>query len=368
MTVFTRPLLLASMLLASSIFSMTASESAPAQAKAPADQSCNSHGVKLRFICGIYNAEDLVQVPDSDWIIGSGLATDDRPGSGGLVVIDGHSHIAAKAAIDIDAKPQDPFLACPGPLKLVEFSAHGLNILPLAPGRSRLFVVGHGGREAIEIFDVIHRDGGAPQITWKGCILAPPDGAMNAVVGLVDGRIISTQFTSGQYTIEDVLQGTKTGAVYVWKPGSEFERLRGTELPGPNGVEVTPDGKYLFVAVTGTSSVLRYELADTQKAPVALLTRDFRTDNVRWGPNGRLLLAGPARAANCDLHALLTCIAGAPVVGALDPTSLKLTDVYRGPPEPFFQYLSAGLIVGNTLWLGSFMADRVGYVESKNLR
>ena len=37
---------------------------------------------------------------------------------------------------------------------------------------------------------------------------------------------------------------------------------------------------------------MRYELADTTKAPLAIKT-DFRTDNLRWGPDGKLLLAGP---------------------------------------------------------------------------
>lgn len=38
-----------------------------------ADQSCTAAG-NLKFICGVYNAEDLVQVPGTKWIIGSGFA------------------------------------------------------------------------------------------------------------------------------------------------------------------------------------------------------------------------------------------------------------------------------------------------------
>jgi hypothetical protein len=41
---------------------------------------------------------------------------------------------------------------------------------------------------------------------------------------------------------------------------------------------------------------------------------------------------------------------------------MKLTEVYRGPPESGFQGLSSALIVGKTLWLGSYMSDRAAYV------
>jgi hypothetical protein len=130
-------------------------------------------------------------------------------------------------------------------------------------------------------------------------------------------------------------------------------------LPGANGVEVSRDRKYLFVAVTGTSSVMRYDLADTAKAPLSIKT-DFRTDNLRWGPDGKLLLAGPGVDANCKPGPGVRCL-GTPVVGALDPATMKLDIVYRGPPEPSFQGLSSALIVDKTLWLGSYMTDRVAY-------
>ena len=328
-------------------------------APAPAPPPCSAAGVKLSFICGFRNPEDLVQVPGSNWIIGSGLAVANQPGSGGLILIDGGKKIAARVSLNPAAKAKAPFADCPGPLDGAKFSAHGLNILPQGTGKSRLFVVGHGGREAIEVFDVTMNKG-APAIEWVGCVPTLANGQMNSVVGLPDGRIISTLFYQAPFTMGDALQGKNTGAVYVWKPGGAFEKLPGTELPGANGVEVSRDRKHLFVAVTGTSSVMRYDLADTTKAPQAIKT-DFRTDNLRWGPNGKLLLAGPGTDANCKPGPGVRC-QGTPVVGALDPATMKLTELYRGPGEPGFQGLSSALIVGKTLWLGSYMADRVAYV------
>lgn len=329
---------------------------APAQTPA-APPPCTGHGVKLSFICDVNNPEDLVQVPGVDWIIASNFANAQRPGSGGLTLIDPASRKATRVAIGA-GKAAAPFDRCPGPLDFSKFSAHGLNIRSLSIGKARLLVVGHGGREAIEVFDVASGKG-APTMTWAGCIPSPAGANMNSVTQLSDGRVIVSDFVHAPLTMGDALQGKNTGAVYAWKPGGAFEKLPGTDLPGPNGIEVTPDRKYLFLAVTGASSVLRFELADTAKPPQAIKT-DFRTDNLRWGPGGKLLLAGPGTDPNCKPGPGVRCF-GTAVVGALDPGTMKLTEVIRTPPEPGFQGTSSGLIVGKTVWLGSYMADRVAY-------
>lgn len=49
-------------------------------------------------------------------------------------------------------------------------------------------------------------------------------------------------------------QGTEQGAVFWAKPdGSEIRQV--WELPGPNGIALSPDGKTLYVALTGKQSI-----------------------------------------------------------------------------------------------------------------
>jgi hypothetical protein len=327
----------------------------PAQ---PAATAACTPGAKLQFICGVRNPEDLVQIPRSDWIIGSGLSVANAPGTGGLIIIDGKTRTATKAVLQLGGPALKPFDACPGPVDPTRFSAHGLNLL--AQGRGRLFVVGHGAREAIEVFSISQPRGRPPQLQWIGCIPAPQGANFNSVAALSDGRVIATDFYHAPLTMGDALAGRNTGAVYAWKPGGAFQKLPGTELPGPNGVEVTPDKRYLFVAVTGSSSTMRYELADTTKPPAVIKT-DFRTDNLRWGQDGRLLLAGPGADPACRPGPGVRCPM-ASVVGALDPRTMKL-DILLQTAEPAFQGLSSALIVGKTLWLGSYTADRAAYTS-----
>jgi len=329
-----------------------------AQPAAPAPVAC-ADGARLKVICGLKAPEDLVQVPGTDWIIVSGLGDGANPAStsasgGELAVIDPAAHTGRKLSFTPGA-PKAPYTGCaaaPDPDRLL---THGLNIQGVARGRARLFVVGHGGREAIEVFDVAVAKSG-PALTWIGCIAAPEGAFHNSVAPLKDGRVVATDFLHKPSTFRDLLSGKTTGAVYIWKPGGTLTKLPGTDLGAPNGVEVTPDGRYLFVAVSGTSRIMRYELADTAKA-ATVIDAGQRTDNLRWGPGGKLLAAGP------DMRGCKPgdnrC--GVLSVVAIDPTTLALTTLLHTPPEAGFNALSSALIVGGTLWLGSPTGDRVAY-------
>ena len=332
-----------------------------AQPPAPASASC-APGAKLSYICGLRAPEDLVQVPGASWIIASGLANAQQPGSGGLYLINETTKTAAKVALPNTGAPSAPYDKCPGPLNPQTFSAHGLSIRPMGPRRAHLFVVGHGGREAIEVFEV--SSGGAPKLAWIGCITPPAGTFMNSVTALADGRIFATNFYNAPLTMQDALQGKDTGWVMQWKPGGQFEKVGGTDLPGPNGIEITPDYKWLFVAVTGTGRVVRFDLNDTWKAPT-VINPNLRADNLRWGPDGKLLLAGPGPEPNCNPSSPPRGLANpcrqGPAVVSLDPVSLKTTDVLRIAPEAAFPGHAAALISGKTLWLGTYNGDRVAY-------
>jgi len=151
------------------LFGATLPTLAPAQpAAAGAPAPCN--GVAVKFICGVRNPEDLVQVPGTNWIIGSGMSVTNQAGSGGLILIDDAQHTAVRLPAPF-GHARKPFTGCSSPPDVVTFSAHGLNIRPAGRGKSTLYVVGHGAREAIEVFDVVTTKG-APSVTWAGCVMA----------------------------------------------------------------------------------------------------------------------------------------------------------------------------------------------------
>ena len=330
---------------------------AQAPAGPPAPPPCTPTA-DLKLICGLKGApEDLVKAPDSDWIIASGYAPSN--GEGGITLIDSVSKLAQRAALG-GTKPRAPYTDCDGPPDAAHLSTHGLNLKRTGRGKGLLFAVGHGGREAIEVYDVVASGKDLPRLTWIGCIRPAAGASMNSVAAFADGRVAYTDFLHQPATFRDMLTGKVTGAVYVWSPGNGSAKVEGSDLAGPNGIEATPDGRWLVVAVTGTSEVLRFDLKAPATPPMHIKP-GLRTDNLRWGPGGRLLMAGPDMSectpASRGCRGCRGC-RGRLVVSALDVKAMTVSLVAAVPSEPAFPALSAGLIDGDTLWLGTPQGER----------
>src|SRR6185369_1481017 len=114
---------------------------------AAAADNCPSSG-DLKIICGHEAVEDLVRVGKTQWLLGSGMA--EAKDSGHLRVID----TRARTVDDIypdnrpsPAKNPQRFPECRDEPDAKKFSAHGIGLRDVAPGRHELLVVNHG-REA----------------------------------------------------------------------------------------------------------------------------------------------------------------------------------------------------------------------------
>src|SRR5215813_5037386 len=93
--------------------------------------SCTPSG-GLSFICGVQNAEDLVVVPNTRWMVASGMA----PG-GGLHIVDTQAKMARNlyAAGTANARAdKTKYASCPGPLDAKQAVLHGLALRPAANG------------------------------------------------------------------------------------------------------------------------------------------------------------------------------------------------------------------------------------------
>src|SRR5438874_1171509 len=59
--------------------------------------------------------------------------------------------------------------------------------------RHTLYVVNHGKRESIEVFELDAKVR-PPTLTWIGCVVAPEPVGLNSVLPLPDGGFIGTDF------------------------------------------------------------------------------------------------------------------------------------------------------------------------------
>ncbi len=320
----------------------------------------------LEFICGIQKPEDLRHISDTRWLIASGFAD-----GSGLKLLDTRSrswrrwYAGTPEQIRADSIR---YGSCPGAPSAESFNAHGLSLRTAAAGRYQLFVVNHGGRESIEVFDIDAR-GGEPSLTWTGCVLLPYGLAGNAIAATPDGTLLTTVLARPGHTYADFVNRKPTGGVYQWRPGSSgFRLLPGTELPGNNGIETSPDGREFYVIAFGLHSVFVYSLRDTSRPLRQIEAPGFMPDNLHWD-NGRLLLAGmvydePAcggvrKVVNGQADSM-RCPRGY-VVASLDPGSLMFSIVAYATPNPAFNGVSSAVVIGNELWLGSYQADRIAY-------
>jgi hypothetical protein len=332
------------------------------QAQAQPERSCAPSGGQT-FVCGPKNPEDLVRVPGTPWIVSSGMAQ-----GAGFYLID--SRNGAFSVLPFDARPDASFAACPAPPSPQTFESHGLSIRPSGAGRARLDVVGHGGREAIEIFDV-DATGARPTLTWRGCVLMPEGLAANSVASLPDGSLVATVLFLPGKSFADSVAKRPTGVVLEWSPGDAgFTPMQGTELPANNGIEVSADGREIYVASSGLQTIVAF--SNTNPAVELRTTRPlpFTPDNVHMGEDGRLLTAGMANdVPECggppgpqhDIAKLAACPRGTIAV-AIDPATMRDTVIVETPATPQFSNATMVLVVGREAWIGSFAGDSIARV------
>src|ERR1700674_5550287 len=259
---------------------------------------CEAIG-NVRFICDQVGPEDLARVPGSDWVLSSGMAAN---GAIRLINVRDRTTTAlfptATPKERLDRKTYD---SCPGPIDPAEkekFRAHGLYLRAGRNSVHTLYVVHHGNRESIEVFELDARPK-PPTLTWIGCAVAPDPIGLNSVVGLPDGGFITTNFSPRGADAAGrgrMMAGENNGEVWEWHTGSGWKIVPGSESAGPNGLEISKDGKWLYIAGWGSQSVIRLSRGQTpvKKDSVAPASR---VDNLRWAPDGSLVAAGQGGTA-----------------------------------------------------------------------
>jgi hypothetical protein len=331
-------------------------------AQSPNPAPCTPAG-GLSFVCGIQNGEDLVLVPNTRWLIASGMA----PASG-LHAVDTQAKTSRTiyGAGTVATRPdRTTYANCPGPLDPKAMVLHGLALRPAAAGRFTVYATNHGGRESIEVFELA-TGGAAPTATWIGCVLMPNGTAANSVAAFTDKSLVATVLIMPGKTFEDAFAQRNTGAVFAWKPGDRtFQMLPGTELSANNGIETSPDDREFYVASTTTKRIHAYARARPGVILRTAQLKEIGPDNVRWTADGQLITAGmiddePSCGGPPKTEAGIRCPRGY-VALTIDPKTMAVTEIARGPATPAFTGTAIAMRVGNEVWLGSFFADRLAY-------
>ena len=333
------------------LFILIVAFAVPPQVAAQATKPCNPEG-NVQFICGQDAPEDLVLVPGSEWVVASVYSQ-----NGGIRLINVRdktttaAYPSAASREQLDAKTYN---SCPGPPDVAEkakFRTHGLALRAGRNSTHTLYVVHHGNRESIEVLEIDAR-AKPPSLTWIGCAVAPEPVGLNSVVALPDGGFAATNFLARNADAGargKMLAGENNGEIWEWHTGTGWKIVPGSEASGANGLEVSKDGKWLYVAAWGSQSFFR--LSRGQAPPKRdVIPLGFRVDNIRWAPDGSLFGAGQGGAAP-----------GQPTsnVVKINPNTLKVQELIRQPNTDAFGAGTVAVQVGKELWVGSFRGDRI---------
>ena len=326
---------------------------------AEAQQGCEPSG-DVGYVCGVKNPEDLVLVPGTPWIVSSGMAE-----GAGFYLVD--SRTGNVDVLPFAAQHDPMFASCATPPTPQSLNTHGLNIRANGPGRAKLHVVGHGAREAIEVFDV-DATAAQPTLTWRGCVPMPAGLAANSVASFADGSLVATVLFMPGKTFADSVARRPTGAVFEWSPGdSGFTLVEGTELPANNGIEVSADGREIYVASSGLQTIVAFSHSNPARQLRTTRPLPFTPDNVHLGADGRLLTAGMANdVAECggppgpqhDLTKLAACPRPTIAV-AIDPATMRDTVIATTPADARFSNATMVLTAAGQAWIGTFSGDKI---------
>ena len=328
---------------------------------------------QLGTLCGVENPEDIEIVLAAGIALVSEMRMPGLPGQGAL------------AAFELDLPPAqrrvrrlwpladmaehggstevvgDP--GCDKPPAAEDFYPHGITAFPTSAGVVRVAVVGHGPREAVELFEL---DGAGAQarLTWRGCVPMPPGVAANDVVAAGDGSLVVSNFQpviggwEGVYHMSRAFFGVHTGDILHWQAGHGWRTVAGTGAANANGVLMSSDGTRVLYAETGTGSI--HEVPLQGEGPRRTVVIGGSPDNLTRTEDGRVLVATHTQGLTFLSCALgrLPCRSGWEVY-AVDPDSFE-AELVLAHDGATVGAIATAVHHSGAYFLGSVFDDRIG--------
>ncbi|MCP1996008.1 SMP-30/gluconolactonase/LRE family protein [Flavobacterium sp. HSC-61S13] len=243
-------------------------------------QTTNKKVSFSHYIEGIVNPEDLIFVTDQNWVIISSMASATH--SGKIYAL--HKEESRKVLLFDSAQAGIPVD------HLKSFSPHGIYVNKYEEDYM-LYVISHGKKETIEIFNLYFNDGN-PQINWKDSLDLPATVWANGLVVDRDKKIyVSSMYDpSDPDFLEKFQRKEVTGQIWNWSIQDQWTPFSKDQFSGANGIAISSDQKSLYLSEWANQQI--HQLTTSDGTITKSIVVDFLPDNIRGSGSGNLLIAG----------------------------------------------------------------------------
>jgi hypothetical protein len=329
-------------------------------------EGCEPSG-KMEPICQFTNPEDIELLPDGKTFLISQMGMNmEQSAPGSLVFFDPTTRTVTSAQPASGTPMAEDWGApnCPGNPHAT-IAPHGTSLRKRGDGRWQLAVVNHGGRESIEMFELLATEG-KPSLAWRGCVPAEDGVFMNDVAVLKNGGFIASHmfdkrsphiFNTSTGGLK-ALFGIHTGYVFEWQKTTGFRVLEGSHGPMPNGVEISADDNTVFANIYFGDEMLKLDRVSGKRLGSVPITRG---DNLAWDSKGALLVVSHTASTldqlTCMKQPGRTCSLEYKVL-RINPETLTSELILTHAGAPMGAATVARELNGS-LYLGTYTGDRI---------
>ena len=318
----------------------------------------------ISVICGVSNPEDIVVTPDNKYLLISefgGIRPYDSTKSGGfaLLRLSDNKIITPKISFGKNIWGED---SC----KQNEiFGPHGIDLVQREDGSYQLGVINHYPGETIEMFELVQKsEQDIWSFVWRGCVEVPEKYYLNDVALKKDGTFYVSHMYSRDITMTKwlitALFKKDSGVILEWNKDS-FIEIPNSEGSGPNGITLNELTNNLFISYNQGDRVVKFDLSDNKKLQTFKVESP---DNIYINKDSVWLTSldfQPNDAGDCIERPACSLPFS---IYEIDRETFVLKNE-NSFNKTVFGLPTIAVPIDNTIFMGSFHSDRLGYFTQK---
>jgi DNA-binding beta-propeller fold protein YncE len=318
----------------------------------------------ISVICGVSNPEDIVVTPDNKYLLISefgGIRPYDSAKSGGfaLLRLSDNKIITPKISFGKNIWGED---SC----KQNEiFGPHGIDLVQREDGSYQLGVINHYPGETIEMFELVQEsEQDTWSFVWRGCVEVPEKYYLNDVALKKDGTFYVSHMYSRDITMTKwlitALFKKDSGVILEWNKDS-FIEIPNSEGSGPNGITLNELTNNLFISYNQGDRVVKFDLSDNKKLQTFKVESP---DNIYINKDSVWLTSldfQPNDAGDCIERPACSLPFS---IYEIDRETFVLKNE-NSFTKTVFGLPTIAVPIDNTIFMGSFHSDRLGYFIQK---